>query len=164
MEYNIEATLNACKSDNAHTIDRNVTVTPETDLAYWVNGDNLQSIPIRDRELLSEVYRQLQGIRPFYSFPTLDEDRYRIGGQYFQANIVAREVNIDKLPIEARNWEKPDLRYIHGYGAVVSPAAQSGRNTMGWYVLDLNRHSDVLIVQTPWQLAALGPEVRLNVG
>ncbi|MGR9108169.1 MAG: UPF0182 family protein, partial [Gammaproteobacteria bacterium] len=35
MEYNIEATLNAYQLDGAQTIERDVTVTPEADLAYW---------------------------------------------------------------------------------------------------------------------------------
>ncbi|MGR9108207.1 MAG: UPF0182 family protein, partial [Gammaproteobacteria bacterium] len=143
MEYNIEATLNAYQLDGVQTIERDVTVTPEADLAYWVNAEHLQNIPIWDRELLSEVYQQLQGIRPYYGFPTVDEDRYQIGGQFVQVNIAAREVNVDKLPAEARNWENLYLRYVHGYGVVVSPAAQSGRSTMGWYVRDLNLHSDV---------------------
>lgn len=65
-------------------------------------------------------------------------------------NISAREVNIAKLPKEAQNWENRHLRYTHGYGAVITPAAQDADAPLTWYLRDLNIHSDVnLTVEHP---------------
>jgi uncharacterized membrane protein (UPF0182 family) len=47
------------------------------------------------------------------------------------------------LPKEAQNWENTHLRYTHGYGAVVSPAAQDADIPIVWYLRDLNMSSDV---------------------
>ncbi|MEO2160429.1 MAG: UPF0182 family protein, partial [bacterium] len=51
------------------------------------------------------------------------------------------EKNIKKLPAEAQNWENSHLRYTHGYGAVVSPAAQDAGKPITWYLRDLNMYS-----------------------
>lgn len=143
MEHNIQATLNAYDLNEVETIDFSVTLTPESNLAQWVNEEHVRSIPVWDRELLDDVYQQMQGIRPYYRFDSIDEDRYLINGKKVQVNIAAREVNIENLPKEAQSWENRYLRYIHGYGAVMTPAAQEGGRPMEWYLRDLNHYSDV---------------------
>lgn len=143
MEHNIQATLHAYGLDDVETIDFAVTLTPEADLAKWATAEHLQNIPVWDRRLLDDVYQQLQGIRPYYHFASVDEDRYLINGRKVQVNIAAREMNIVKLPKEARSWENQYLRYTHGYGAVITPAAQAGGKPIEWYLRDLNLHSDV---------------------
>ena len=35
------------------------------------------------------------------------------------------------------------MRYTHGYGAVVTPAAQDADKPLVWYLRDLNMYSDV---------------------
>jgi len=92
---------------------------------------------------LIDSYQQLQGIRPYYVFPSVDEDRYVINGHRQQVNLAAREINIEKLPKEAQNWENTHLRYTHGYGAVVSPAAQDAGIPLVWYLRDLDMSSNV---------------------
>ncbi len=150
IKNNIEATLHAYALDDVETIDFKVTLTPESDLAKWTDEEHLQNIPVWDRQLLKYVYQQLQGIRTFYSFPGVDEDRYLIGGKEVQVNIAARELNIAKLPMEAKNWKNQYLRYTHGYGAVIIPAAQSGEKPIEWYLRDLNLHTNVgLTMKTP---------------
>lgn len=150
MEHNIQATLHAYDLSNVETTDFEVTLKPEQDLHLWANEEHLQSIPVWDREMLDEVYQQLQGIRPYYKFTSVDEDRYMIDGNKVQVNISAREININKLPREAQSWENKHLRYTHGYGAVITPAAQTGGKPMDWYVRNLNLHSAVgLHVEKP---------------
>lgn len=143
MENNIQATLDAYALDRVKTIEFDVSFEPENDLAKWVNKEHLQNIPVWDRELLDDVYNQLQGIRPYYQFLDVDEDRYGIDGHIQQVNLSAREMNIDKLPKEAQNWENIHLRYTHGYAAVMTPAAQDGGQPIDWYLRDLNLYSDV---------------------
>lgn len=43
----------------------------------------------------------------------------------------------------AQNWENAHLRYTHGYGAVVTPAAQDAEGPMQWWLQNLNLHSEV---------------------
>lgn len=143
MQGNIEATLSAYNLSNVETLDFEVSLTPENDLADWATKGHLQNVPVWDHELLGDVYNQLQGIRPYYRFQSVDEDRYLINGRTQQVNLSARELNIEKLPDEAHTWENIHLRYTHGYGAVVTPAAQDAGRRINWYLRDLTLQSGV---------------------
>lgn len=143
MRYNIDATLDAYDLNNIKTIDFTVDLDATKDIETWSTQKHFENIPVWDREYLIDSYMQLQGIRPYYDFPTVDEDRYFINGHYQQVNLAAREVNIQKLPKEAQNWENTHLRFTHGYGAVISPAAQDAGIPIVWYLRDLNMTSDV---------------------
>ncbi|MGH8548959.1 MAG: UPF0182 family protein [Methylococcales bacterium] len=143
MQNNIDATLSAYQLEDVKTLDYEVSLAPENDLERWLNHEYLHNIPVWDRELLDDVYNQLQGIRPYYKFSDVDEDRYLINGRIQQVNLSAREMNIDKLPKEAQNWENKYLTYTHGYAAVMTPAAQDGGEPIDWYLRDLNLLSDV---------------------
>lgn len=141
--YNIDATMAAYDLNNIHTVDFTVNLDATKDIESWSNQKHFENIPVWDREFLIDSYQQLQGIRPYYRFPTVDEDRYFINGHYQQVNLAARETNIERMPSEAQNWENIHLRYTHGYGAVVSPAAQDAGIPIVWYLRDLNLSSDV---------------------
>lgn len=143
MLYNIDATLAAYDLNNIKTVDFTVNLDPTKDIEEWSTKKHFENIPVWDREYLIDSYKQLQGIRPYYDFPTVDEDHYFIHDHNQQVNLAAREVNIDKLPLEAQNWENTHLRYTHGYGAVISPAAQDAGIPIVWYLRDLNMSSDV---------------------
>lgn len=143
MRENIDATLSAYNLDNIKVIDFPVKLNATQDIDEWSSIKHFENIPVWDREILIDSYMQLQGIRPYYGFPTVDEDRYFINGHHQQVNLAAREINIEKLPLEAHNWENTYLRYTHGYGAVITPAAQDAGNPILWYLRDLNLTSDV---------------------
>lgn len=143
MENNIVSTLAAYKLNDVKILDFQVSLTPETDLEQWITKQHLQNIPVWDREQLNDVYNQLQGLRPYYKFSNVDEDRYPINGVTQQVNLSAREMNIENLPAEAHTWENTHLRYTHGYAAVMTPAAQNGGQPIDWYLRDLNLLSDV---------------------
>lgn len=140
---NINSTLAAYDLNQIKTIDFTVSLDAAKDIEAWSTTKHFENIPVWDRELLIDSYNQLQGIRPYYGFPSIDEDRYFINGHHQQVNLAAREVNIQKLPKEAQNWENTHLRYTHGYGAVVSPAAQDAGIPIVWYLRDLDLTSDV---------------------
>ncbi len=143
IRHNIDATMAAFDLNNIKVVDFPVILDATKDIETWSTKKHFENIPVWDREFLIDSYMQLQGIRPYYGFPTVDEDRYFINGHHQQVNLAAREVNIDKLPKEAQNWENTHLRYTHGYGAVVSPAAQDAGIPIVWYLRDLNMYSDV---------------------
>jgi len=142
MKHNIDATLQAYDLDKVESID----VTAATDLEDILDPhirETLHNIPVWDPEFLDDVYQQMQGIRPYYKFSDVDVARYQLKGQMEQVNLAAREVNTDNLPPAAQTWENLHLRYTHGYGAVITPAAQEGGVPMRWYLRDLNLRSDV---------------------
>ncbi|MBE9020606.1 UPF0182 family protein, partial [Chroococcidiopsidales cyanobacterium LEGE 13417] len=67
------------------------------------------------------TYRQLQEIRLYYKFRSVDVDRYTINGNYQQVMLSAREFSHSQLPQAARTWVNQRLTYTHGYGLVMSP-------------------------------------------
>ncbi|SCN47633.1 UPF0182 protein AF1421 [methanotrophic endosymbiont of Bathymodiolus azoricus (Menez Gwen)] len=150
MQSNIDATLNAYDINNIETVDYKINLDAADDITRWSTQKHFENIPVWDREFLKDVYQQLQGLRPYYNFQSVDEDRYYLSGHTQQVNLSARELNINKIPEAAKSWENIHLRYTHGYGAVVTPAAQDAGKPIVWYLRDLNMHSDVeLAVETP---------------
>ncbi|MDD5320160.1 MAG: UPF0182 family protein [Methylococcales bacterium] len=143
IQHNINATLDAYDLRNIETIDLNIKLDATQDINTWGTQKFFENIPVWDREYLIDGYKQLQEIRPYYQFLSVDEDRYFILDHTRQVNLAAREINISRLPAEAQNWENTHLRYTHGYGAVASPAAQDAERPLVWYLRDLNMYSDV---------------------
>ena len=143
MQLNIDSTLAAYDLKNIKTVDMTIKLDAAKDLETWSTQKHFENIPVWDREYIIDSYKQLQEIRPYYNILSVDEDRYFILDHIRQVNIAAREINTSKLPREAQNWENIHLRYTHGYGAVVTPAAQDADNPLVWYLRDLNMHSDV---------------------
>jgi hypothetical protein len=142
MKNNIDATREAYDLNRT----RNTDVLAATDVDDILDPhirETLHNIPVWDPEFLDDVYQQMQGIRPYYKFTDVDVARYRMNGQLEQVNLAARELNVDNLPDAAKTWENLHLRYTHGYGAVITPAAQEGGVPMRWYLRDLNLRSDL---------------------
>ena len=143
MQQNIDATLAAYDLKNIKTVDMTIKLDAAKDIETWSTQKHFENIPVWDREYIIDSYKQLQEIRPYYKFQSVDEDRYFILDHIRQVDLAARELNISKLPPEAQNWENTHLRYTHGYGAVVTPAAQDAEKPLIWYLRDLNMHSDI---------------------
>ncbi len=143
MQYNIDATLDAYDLNKINLVDFSINLDASGDIKTWSTKEHFENIPVWDREFLQDVYQQLQGIRPYYRFPLVNEDRYFLNQHYQQVNLASRELNINKLPPEAQSWENAHLRYTHGYGAVITPAAQDADKPIVWYLRDLNLFSPV---------------------
>ncbi len=150
MQQNIDATLAAYNLNKVNTVDVSIKLNATQDIETWGTQKRFENIPVWDREYIVDSYKQLQEIRPYYKILSVDEDRYFILDHTRQVNLAAREVNTTKLPPEAQNWENVHLRYTHGYGAAVTPAAQDANKPLVWYLRDLNMNSDVgFKVDTP---------------
>jgi uncharacterized membrane protein (UPF0182 family) len=143
MQANITSTLAAYDLNKINIVDLDIKQDATTDIESWATQKRFENIPIWDREILIHAYQQLQEIRPYYQFNSVDEDRYNLLGHIRQVNLAAREINISRLPRSAQNWENTHLRYTHGVGAVLSPAAQDAGKPLVWYLRDLNLNSDV---------------------
>ncbi len=87
------------------------------------NRETIDNIRLWDWRPLSEAFRQLQQIRPYYEFGDVDVDRYRMGGAYRQVMLATRELS-DDLPGNADTWLNRRLQYTHGYGLAMSLTAK----------------------------------------
>lgn len=143
IQHNIDATLDAYDLKNVKTVEMTIKLDAAQDIETWGTQKRFENIPVWDREFIIDSYKQLQEIRPYYKFRAVDEDRYFVLDHTRQVNISAREINISKLPLEAQNWENRHLRYTHGYGAVITPAAQDADKPQSWWLRDLNMQSQV---------------------
>jgi uncharacterized membrane protein (UPF0182 family) len=85
------------------------------------NQATLQNIRLWDWRALQDTLSQLQEIKTYYSFPDIDIDRYQIDGQTREVMLAARELNVDKLPENSRNWVNDKIIYTHGYGLTMNP-------------------------------------------
>src|SRR5205085_2589006 len=74
------------------------------------------------REPLLQTYGQLQSIRTYYDFVSVDDDRYRIGGELRQVLLAPRELNTAALP--TRTFINEHLTYTHGMGLTLGPSNQ----------------------------------------
>ena len=85
------------------------------------NEPTIHNIRLWDHRPLIQTYKQLQEIRLYYDFKTVNVDRYQIGNKYTEVALAARELPASLLPSLARTWVNMHLVYTHGYGLVMSP-------------------------------------------
>ncbi|MFZ5572046.1 MAG: UPF0182 family protein [Thermodesulfobacteriota bacterium] len=156
IDNNIHGTLAAYNLLDVETRKYKIKSTPEIGQNAEV-VESLHNIPVWDQVQLDDVYKQLQGIRPYYAFPSVDVDRYMISGLYQQVYLAARELDLSNLPEYARNWTNMHLQYTHGYGLVMTPAAQGGDENMTWFVRDMPTRSD-------YDVQIRQPEIYYGIG
>ena len=109
--------------------NRSFTVDYDLDIKSPNNQDTITNIRLWDWQPLTDTYKSLQELRPYYVFNDMDIDRYMIDGKYRQVMISARELDQNNLNAEAKTWINQKLMYTHGYGTVVTPVnevAQEG--------------------------------------
>ncbi|WPL18105.1 hypothetical protein Thiowin_03156 [Thiorhodovibrio winogradskyi] len=140
IRHNIEATLDAFDLEGVET--RPYLISTSTIDSSEPNEISLRNIPVWDRDMLIDVYRELQELRTYYRFLNVSTDRYTIDGNYQQVFISARELDFDRLPQDSQNWVNRWFKYTHGYGAVMSPAAQIGGEPKEWFLKDIPPRSD----------------------
>lgn len=118
IQRNIDATRTAYGLDDVAISDYQATVATNTgQLAD--DAATIANIRLMDPNVLSATFRQLQQIRPYYSFPeSLDIDRYTVDGVKRDVVISVRELNIEGNP--SRNWINDHLVYTHGFGLVAA--------------------------------------------
>jgi uncharacterized membrane protein (UPF0182 family) len=118
IQRNIDATRAAYGLDNVTVSDYQATDSTNTgQLAD--DAATIANIRLMDPNVLSATFRQLQQIRPYYSFPdSLDIDRYTVNGVKRDVVVAVRELNIAGNP--SRNWINDHLVYTHGFGFVAA--------------------------------------------
>ncbi|MBM4283708.1 MAG: UPF0182 family protein [Deltaproteobacteria bacterium] len=141
IRHNIQATLAAYDLAEVETRDYPIREVP-WDLRGAKVQETLRNIPVWDKEALLEVFRELQELRTYYDFNTVTVDRYTVSDVYQQVFLAPRELDLEKLPAGARNWLNERLKYTHGIGVVMIPAAQRGEDPMTWYIRGIPPRSD----------------------
>ena len=125
LERNIEMTRLAYNLHNVREVeyqaDDTLTVSDIAD-----NRDAIDNIRLWDSRLLINTYKQLQEIRSYYEFYSVDNDRYMVDGNVTQMMLSAREI-ARELPSQSDTWVNRRLQYTHGYGLVMSPVTETDR-------------------------------------
>ncbi|MCC5915488.1 MAG: UPF0182 family protein [Balneolaceae bacterium] len=125
LEHNIEMTRLAYNLHNVRQIEYAADDT--LDIADIRNNqDAIDNIRLWDSRLLLNTYKQLQEIRSYYEFYSVDNDRYMVNGQPTQMMVSAREI-ARTLPSQSDTWVNRHLQYTHGYGLVMSPVTETNR-------------------------------------
>jgi len=133
ISAHVRATLDAYKLTDVETREFTQKRLPaKKDVSLM--DDILRNIPVWDAETLSDVFQQLQELRTYYEFPTVNVGRYDVSGRQQQVFLSPRELEFDNLPGQAINWINKHLTYTHGYGLVMTPASQTGGDPITWYL------------------------------
>ncbi|MEX0994464.1 MAG: UPF0182 family protein, partial [Balneolaceae bacterium] len=90
------------------------------------NQDAVNNIRLWDPRLLIQTYKQLQEIRSYYEFYSVDNDRYLVDGEVTQMMLSAREI-ARQLPSQSDTWVNRHMQYTHGYGLAMSPVTETNR-------------------------------------
>ncbi|HKJ33436.1 MAG TPA: UPF0182 family protein [Balneolales bacterium] len=124
LKHNIALTRKAYKLD--HIKEKPYQGTDSlTQQIIQANTTTIHNIRLWDPRLLIQTYRQIQEIRSYYQFYSVDVGRYHTKKGYREMMLSGREI-ADNLPQKANTWVNRHLQYTHGYGLVMSPVAEKG--------------------------------------
>ncbi len=118
IEHNIQATRSAFDLDQVEErqVSGDATLT-RADIEN--NAETINNVRLWDHEPLLDTFGQIQEIRTYYEFASVDNDRYVVDGEYRQTMLSARELNSASLP--NRSWINERLQYTHGFGVAMGP-------------------------------------------
>src|SRR3989442_1290828 len=148
LAFHIAATRRAWGLDSVVTRD----LTGEarlTERDIRANRPTIDNVRLWDRDPLLQTFGQLQEIRTYYDFVSVDDDRYWIDGQYRQVLLSPRELNSGSLP--TRTFINERLTFTHGMGLTLGPVNQVTQEGLpGLFIKDLPPASSVsLSVKRP---------------
>lgn len=121
-----------------YDLDR-ITVSP-FDVSYSLtskdlekNNATIKNIRLWDDAPTQRTYSQLQQIRTYYSFKDVDNDRYRVNGEYMQVMLSPRELSHDDLP--SRSWINEKLVFTHGFGISMGPVSRISKEGLPEFII-----------------------------
>ncbi len=118
IKHHIAATQKAWGLDTIEERD----LGGESELTYEDIQNNpltIKNIRLWDREPLLNTFGQIQEIRTYYDFISVDNDRYQLGEEYRQVMLSTRELNSESLP--SRTFINERLTFTHGMGLTLGP-------------------------------------------
>ncbi len=118
IEHNIEATQKAWGIDQ---VEKRELTTDSLLTAQDIENNELtiKNIRLWDREPLLDTFSQIQEIRTYYDFVSVDNDRYQIDNEYRQIMLSLRELNSDSLP--SKSFINERFTFTHGHGLTLGP-------------------------------------------
>lgn len=121
IKNNIQATREAYNLD---TIEESEIQSDKPLTASDIEENNLtiKNVRLWDRDPLLSTFSQIQEIRTYYEFISVDNDRYNIDGEIRQIMLSPRELSADSLP--NKNWINEHLTFTHGFGMTAGPVNQ----------------------------------------
>ncbi|MDD2732297.1 MAG: UPF0182 family protein [Desulfuromonadaceae bacterium] len=121
IENNIKFTRFGFDLEKIETVPFDVdTKLTAADIAN--NDATIKNIRLWDHAPLLKTYSQLQQIRTYYKFFDVDNDRYKVNGQYSQVMLSPRELSYADLP--SKNWINERLIFTHGNGITFGPVSR----------------------------------------
>ena len=118
IQKNIDATRAAYGLTGVKVNDYQATISTSAG-QLSKDAPTISNIRLMDPNVISSTFRQLQQIKPYYTFPaSLDIDRYKVNGIEKDVVVAVRELNIAGNP--SRNWINDHLVYTHGFGFVAA--------------------------------------------
>ncbi|QQR89933.1 MAG: UPF0182 family protein [Myxococcales bacterium] len=118
IRHNIEATRQAFALDKVKERDLTADVTLTIDDINR-NQATIENIRLWDHAPLLDTFAQIQEIRTYYDFTSVDNDRYVIDGKLRQTMLSPRELASESLP--NRTWINERFTFTHGYGLTLGP-------------------------------------------
>jgi|TARA_B100001971_G_scaffold214884_3_gene255167 uncharacterized membrane protein (UPF0182 family) len=121
IEFNVAATRKAFALEgiDARELSGDATLT-RSDID--ANPETINNVRLWDHGPLLDTFGQIQAIRSYYDFASVDNDRYVIDGEYRQTMLSSRELNSNSL--SNRTWPNERLVFTHGYGLALGPVNQ----------------------------------------
>ncbi len=141
IKHNIAATRMAYGLDKVE--EREISGDkPLTGRDIVNNNLTIKNVRLWDKAQLLSTFSQLQEIRTYYEFASVDNDRYTIDGEIRQIMLSPRELSSGSLP--NRNWINERLTFTHGYGIAAGPVNRvTAEGLPVLFVKDLPPQSDV---------------------
>jgi uncharacterized membrane protein (UPF0182 family) len=120
IERHIQATTDAFGL-NRRSTERPFAASAQEKVDAVQDATLLDNIRLWDLRAYKSTITQIQALRPYYTFPDTDVDRYFINGRIKQVMLSPREIDVNQLSAEAsQSWINPRFIYTHGFGVVVS--------------------------------------------
>jgi uncharacterized protein len=121
IQHNIDATRRAFGLDGVEAQELSGDAILSRD-DVTRNSATIENVRLWDHQPLLDTFGQLQVIRTYYDFTSVDNDRYLIDGSLRQIMLSPRELNTANLP--NRTWVNDRLTFTHGYGLTLGPVNQ----------------------------------------
>ncbi|MGO4340563.1 UPF0182 family membrane protein [Pedococcus sp. 2YAF34] len=120
IERSIKATRAAYGIESVKTTPYAAT----TEASQGQLRDDAETIPgirLVDPIVVSPTFKQLQSVKSYYAFPdALDVDRYTVDGKTRDTVVAVRELDLQGVPTNQRNWLNDHTVYTHGFGVVAA--------------------------------------------
>jgi hypothetical protein len=128
IKRNIDATTSAynLKNVTVRPFPASTTISPRQSVDSVSTINNIRQWD-PDPSISLETFQRLEGIKSYYTFPSLGVDRYALGGSFSPVLIGVRDITPSALP--SQTWVNTHLQYTHGNGAAVAVANQTSNAT-----------------------------------